>query len=144
MINGTAHQRKLEQLGRDIVDGSFETIIRLADKTISEKKVELGRDLSSSEVQTIIDDFKIDRDDVWGIGPSGASSAEKVGNDRIVSLSEFVGGIAVACDIEPVQSDIDTVIYFIGKIAGEQGISQPIDFETFLTKVNSLAEQNNG
>ena len=115
MFKGTSHQNELERLGLEIVAGSDRAVEAKYNEALKSFHDLNGVGPTPEDMRNIIDKDKLDIGAVWGIGPSGAS---EVGSDEAISLSEFVGGIAVANNIDPKQRDIDTVVYFIGKYVG--------------------------
>lgn len=106
------HNEKLQDLALELVDGSHAQMEFGYDLAIAAAKADSGsRELDEFDLKEIRDNFPLES--TWGLGPNGA--CEKLdGKHKVITISEFVGGIAVACGIEPKQNDIETVIFYIG------------------------------
>lgn len=109
---------QLRLLANELWDGSAELAERKFRNALATIEFETDDREADKKRLEISDTYSVA--DKWAIGPNGCFELFG-GEGDLISHSEFIGGIAVACGIEPVQSDIDTVIFEIGRNWGKNG-----------------------
>lgn len=113
-INTTKRQHTIEEFAKELVSGSYQAYILPAHDYVRRWfETHPGQHLSDEQLNQLHADAGLTTD-LWGIGPRGA--VEKMdGRSEVLSLGEFIGGVAVANGIHPEQSDIENAIFFIGQ-----------------------------
>lgn len=114
----TMHEEELFQFAHELVRGSANIQIH---RRVSDYRDILQHRFRVPDIDSVINEvnerFPIDPATMWQIGRTSVQTAEsnrRPNEQPEISFSEFLGGIAVACDIHPAQSDIDTAIFMLG------------------------------
>lgn len=97
---------QFEALAEQLVEGSQRAFEYRFYAEFADFKLNFGRSPTIEEAEG----FKnppSKMQEYWGLGPDGASS---IGSDQTIPLADFVGGIALACGIDPTPYDIQTAV----------------------------------